>query len=99
MSKTKTAMKKNRRQYTPDYKQEALALASRVGVAKAASQLGLAESQLYNWRTKGREQLSHSEREQQVLAENARLKRQLAEREEEVAILKKATAYFAKHHK
>jgi transposase len=31
--------------------------------------------------------------------ENARLKRQLAEREEELAILKKATAYFARNLK
>lgn len=99
MSKSKAVTKQTRRRYTQAYKQEALALAARVGVAKAAAQLGLAESQLYTWRAKGREQLSQSEREQQVLTENARLKRQLAEREEEVAILKKATAYFAKHHK
>ena len=31
-----------------------------------------------------------------MAAENARLKRQLAEKEQEVAILKKASAYFAK---
>jgi len=33
------------------------------------------------------------------LTENAKLKRELAERQEEVAILKKASAYFAKHQK
>jgi transposase len=32
-----------------------------------------------------------------MAAENARLKRRLAEKEQEVAILKKASAYFAKH--
>lgn len=99
MSKSKAAVKTTRRRHSPEYKQEALALAARIGVAKAAEQLGLAESQLYSWRIKGRTLQSQSEREQQVLAENLRLKRQLAERDEEVAILKKATAYFAKSHK
>jgi transposase len=35
--------------------------------------------------------------EQELSAENVRLKRQLAEKEQEVAILKKASAYFAKN--
>ena len=99
MSKTKATVKTPRRRHSPEYKQEALALATRIGVAKAAEQLGLADSQLYRWRSNGRAQLSQNDREQQVLAENLRLKRQLAERDEEVAILKKATVYFAKSHK
>ena len=37
-----------------------------------------------------------SEAERQLAAENARLKRQLAEQAEELAIVKKAAAYFAK---
>ncbi len=36
------------------------------------------------------------EAEARLLAENARLKRQLAEKAEELEILKKAAAYFAK---
>lgn len=99
MSKSKVTEKKTRRRYTLEYKQEALALAARVGVSEAARQLGLAETQLYQWRAKGREQLSQSDREQQVLAENARLKRELAEAKEEAAILKKAAVYFAKDPK
>ena len=38
---------------------------------------------------------STSEREQQQATEIARLKRQLAERDEELAILQKAATYFA----
>jgi transposase len=34
--------------------------------------------------------------EKELAAENARLKRQVAEQAEELAILKKAAAYFAK---
>lgn len=37
-----------------------------------------------------------SEREQSLADENARLKRLLAEQAEELAIVKKAAAYFAK---
>lgn len=39
------------------------------------------------------------EREQQLADENVRLKRQLAEKAEALALLKKAAAYFAKHLK
>jgi transposase len=91
------SVRKSNRRHAPEFKQEALALASRVGVAAAAKQLDLAESQLYSWRQQIKSQLSSSEREQQVATENARLKRQLADQTEELAILKKAAAYFAKN--
>ncbi|MDG9669429.1 transposase [Hahella sp. CR1] len=40
--------------YSDEYKAEALALAQRISVSTAARQLGLHESQLYNWRNKAR---------------------------------------------
>lgn len=64
--------------------------------SKAAEQLGLHASQLYGWRSKQQQTLSSSEREQSLADENARLKRLLAEQAEELAIVKKAAAYFAK---
>ena len=85
-----------RTRYSSQYKSEALALAERIGVSAAATQLGLHSSQLYNWRSKARLQQDRGEAERQVATENARLKRQLAEQAEELAILKKAAAYFAK---
>ncbi|EGC8527353.1 IS3 family transposase, partial [Salmonella enterica subsp. enterica serovar Louisiana] len=54
---------------------------------------------LYNWRSKQQNQLSSSEREQERSAEIARLKRLLAERDEELAILQKAATDFAKRLK
>ena len=96
MSKQKPTDKKARRQYTDEFKQEALGLAERIGIAKASEKLGVAESQLYYWRSKMRSRMSQGDREQQQAAEIVRLKRQLAEREEENAILKKAAQYFAK---
>ncbi|EKH6950942.1 IS3 family transposase [Salmonella enterica] len=89
MTKPASTTKKPRKQHTPEFRQEALKLAERIGVAAAARELNLYESQLYNWRSKQQNQLSFSEREQEMSAEIARLKRQLAERDEELAILQK----------
>uniref|UniRef100_UPI001F4A59CF transposase n=1 Tax=Escherichia coli TaxID=562 RepID=UPI001F4A59CF len=70
-----------------------LKLAERIGVAAAARELSLYESQLYAWRSKLQQQMSSSERESELAAENACLKRQLAEQAEELAILQKAATY------
>lgn len=79
------------------FKQEALKLAQEVGVAKAAKDLGVYESQIYQWRSKAAAEAEKSQRENEWLVENAQQKRELARLREEVAILKKASAYFAKN--
>ncbi|EAW1962030.1 IS3 family transposase [Salmonella enterica] len=89
MTKPVSTTRKPRKQHTPEFRQEALKLAERIGVAAAARELRLYESQLCNWRSKQQNQRSSSEREQEMSAEIARLKRQLAERDEELAILQK----------
>ena len=86
----------SRKRHSQQYKAEALALAERVGVPTTAKQLGLHESQLYSWRIKSRLNQERSAVEERLTVENARLNRQLAEQAEELAILKKAAAYFAK---
>ena len=93
---TKTKPSKTRQRHTQQYKTESLALAETVGIPTAAKQLGLHESQLYSWRSKARLSQDRSAVEERLLVENARLKRQLAEQAEELAIVKKAAAYFAK---
>lgn len=99
MKQTKTGKKTSRNRYSDEYKREALNLAARMGVPKAAQQLGMPASQLYNWRSQSQRQQSQGDREQQLAAENVRLKRELAEAREEAAILKKAAVYFAKDPK
>ncbi|EFV5118845.1 transposase [Salmonella enterica] len=79
MTKPISTIKKIRKQYTPEFLQETLKLAERISVAAAARELRLYESQLYNWRSKQQQQLSSSDRENELATENARLKRQLAE--------------------
>lgn len=77
MTKTVSTSKKPRKQHSPEFRSEALKLAERIGVAAAARELSLYESQLYAWRSKLQQQMTSSERESELAAENARLKRQL----------------------
>ena len=93
---TKTTSSKTRQRHSQQYKTESLALAEKVGVPTAAKQLGLHESQLYSWRSKARLAQDRSVVEERLLIDHARLKRQLAEQADELAIVKKAAAYFAK---
>jgi transposase len=85
-----------RKRYSKEFKDEALVLAERLGVPTAAKELGLHESQLYGWRVKSRAERDQSETERNQAAEIARLKRKVADQAEELAIVKKAAAYFAK---
>lgn len=89
--------KKPRRRFSEEFKSEALALADKVGVGEAADQLKLQTSQLYAWRSKAALLQRQGQIDQKLATENARLKRLLAEKDQEVAILKKASAYFARN--
>jgi|TARA_B100000745_G_C20121781_1_gene384099 transposase len=94
-----TSQKKIRKTYSTEFKEEALKLAAKVGMAQAARELNIYESQLYAWRSAAQKKASTSERESSLATENAKLKRQLAEQAEELEILKKAATYFAKNQK
>ncbi|OHF43173.1 transposase [Salmonella enterica subsp. diarizonae serovar 59:[k]:z35] len=99
MTKPASTTKKPRKQHTPEFRDEALKLAERIGVAAAARELSLYESQLYAWRSKLKNAHFSSEREREMAVEIARLKRQLAEQAEELTIIQKAATYFAKRLK
>ena len=84
-----------RGRYTPEFKEQSLARCATEGVAVTARDLGIAESQLYAWRKKDSDASSVTEDERLHMAEFAKLKRDKARLEDEVAFLKKAAAYFA----
>jgi hypothetical protein len=86
---TITKSSKIRQRHSQQYKTESLVLAEKVGVPTAAKQLGLHESQVYSWRSKARLSQERSAVEERLLVENVRLKRQLAEQAEKLAIVKK----------
>ena len=91
--------KKQRKIYTQEFRVEALKLAERIGVAAAAKELDVYDSQIYNWKAAKQKKATTSQREAALQTEVARLKRQLADQTEDLAILKKAATYFAKNQK
>lgn len=95
----KTRAKAQRKRYSNEFKKEALLRAAKDGVPVAARDLGLQPTQLYAWRSRGRQQGEDEEAQSVLQAETTRLRRELKQLEEENAFLKKAAAYFAKQPK
>ena len=94
------AEKRTRRRFTPEFKAEAVRrlLEGGKGLGEAATELGISPGQLGGWRNEhlaagSAEALAARKAEQ---AELQRLKRENRRLEEEVEILKKAAAFFAR---
>lgn len=95
-----------KRQYTDEFKIEAIRLSDSVGGHEAARRLGIPSATLSNWSRKRRpvDLVPALEAPAQPLrrpvteleAENSRLRKELADAKLDVEILRKATAYFAK---
>jgi transposase len=99
MTKKKSEAKQGRKQYSVEFKHQALLRAVKDGVPAAARDLGLEPAQLYAWRSRAQQRGEDAEAQQLMQSDQARLKREVARLEEEVAFLKKAAAYFAKQPK
>ena len=92
------------RQYTDEFRLEALRLGESVGINEAAKRLGIPSSSLGNWvRLKRQGKLAGLPRAgplkgspAELEAENNRLRRELANAKLDLEIVKKAAAYFAK---
>jgi transposase len=93
------------RQYTDEFKVEAVRLGQSVGGNQAAKRLGIPDSSLWNWIRLSRAgklkvvdgagvPVKRSMTE--IEAENSRLRRELASTKLDLEIVKKAAAYFAK---
>jgi transposase len=95
----------DRRKFTKEFKVEAVRLLDQPGmsVPKAAADLGVPENTLYRWRREltedGVEAFRGQGRLRSDQEELARLRRENAELRMEREILKKATAFFAKHQR
>lgn len=97
-------MTKKVRTYSAAFKAEAVKkIADNNGnVSATAKQLGIAMQTLSNWQNKANEgklvgTKQYDPELMAIIEENKRLKRDLKVAREERDILKKATAYFAKH--
>lgn len=90
--------------YSPEFKRDAVSLVLSSGrpIKQIARELGITDTTLGNWvraERKGRSSLTGSAsavEDPEVIAENKRLKRRIAELEQEREILKRATAFWVK---
>jgi len=89
------------RQYTDEFKVEAVKLGESIGGNQAAKRLGIPESSLWNWIRLSRagklkaavgEAVAAKRSVSEVEAENARLRRELASAKLDLEIVKKAAA-------
>ncbi len=102
-------VKKNQRKsYSDAFRREAVRLADQPGreATEVARELGIHPGQIYNWRTQfnklSKAQFTRTEGTNYAKAETEevrRLKKRIAELEQERDFLKKATAYVAKADK
>ena len=93
------------RQYTDEFKVEAVRLAESIGGVQAAKRLGIPDSSLGNWIKLNRAgklkvvdgvAVAVKRSMTEIEAENSRLRRELASTKLDLEIVKKAAAYFAK---
>jgi transposase len=93
------------RQYTDEFKLEAVRLGESIGGNQAAKRLGIPDSSLWNWIRLSRAgklkvvdgvAVPVKRSITEIEAENSRLRRELASTKLDLEIVKKAAAYFAK---
>lgn len=95
--KVKLIPKKSK--FSTQFKEQALERAEKIGVIRAAEDLGISATLIYVWRKK-RSQTGIPFEEQKLQAsEVSSLKRQVARLSEENAFLKKVAVYFTKEPK
>lgn len=91
-----------RRKYTDELKSEALKLVIEQGMSQqeVADLLGIPKGTIGNWVVKAKDGMSQlapgTPSVSDVMAENRRLRKELAKAQMEKDIIKKAAAYFAK---
>ena len=99
MNENNSKQRKIHQKYSPQFKDQALERAEKVGVPQAAKDLEIAESLLYSWRAKRKQGGTPLEHQKLQQAELTRLKRENEHLLEENAFLKKVATYFTKESK
>jgi transposase len=84
------------RQYTQEFKVEAVRLAESIGGNQAAKRLAIPDSSIWNWIRLSRSGKLKGVDATELEAENARLRRELAEAKLDLEVVKKAAVYFAR---
>ena len=95
------SQKRTYKQYTKEFKEEAVALVLEQGysVPEAAKSLGIATNMLYKWKDKIEAECEGKALKEDEREELKRLRKEVKELRMEKEILKKASAFFAKEMK
>lgn len=91
-------MTKKKNIYSPEFKTQATSLVreAKRPASEVAKELGINVNTLYTWLSSMTDESGNKPANVDILLENKRLKKELAQAELERDILKKAAAYFAK---
>lgn len=88
------------KQYSKEFREQALELSDEIGLKKASEQLGVVYGTLSDWRKKrGRQQRAKAERTEEPENEIERLNRENAELKKSNSILRDALCFFVKDRK
>ena len=88
--------------FTKEERMEALKLAEEIGAVAAAQRLGIKEGTIYGWRARAKKQKmvfdsnGRQMSEEEIKAENERLRKELKRAQEDIEILQDALGFFAK---
>lgn len=82
--------------YTQEYKEDAIDLASRKGVAKAAVDLGINPANIHRWKSEFKNPTSQEEND--LEKENKKLRKENEYLRKINEVLKKSTAIFSQDH-
>jgi transposase len=95
------AEKQTRKQYDESFKRDAVALVTEQGhkVTDAARRLGINPNLIHRWKLEFEQEATGTRLSADEREELARLRRENRQLLMETEILKKATAYFARHSK
>ena len=93
--------KRQYKHYSPEFKEEAIALVTEQGysVSEAAASLGIRTNQLYGWKKKHEEAKAEHLLSPDEKTELLKLRKEVKRLRMEKEILKKASAFFAKEMK
>ena len=91
--------KKTNLQYTPEFKQQAAELAMRIGIGRAAEQLGVCMANVQRWKSDAKDGKPQPKKIQGNLEEENRLLQKENDELKKInQILKRAAAFFSQDH-
>ncbi len=91
--------KSTNRQYTLEFKEQAVELAQRIGITRASEKLGVNMANVQRWKSKAEKEETPSKKVKVDLEEeNRRLHAEVVELKKINHILKSAAAFFSRDH-